>query len=229
MCGRYTLRTSGAKLAEAFGVEENLPLFEARYNVAPTQTMPVVRSRAEGGGRELARMRWGLVPSWADDKTIGNKLLNARSESVAKTPAFRAAFRKRRCLVPADGFFEWEKIGRQKHPFLISMSDGRPFAFAGLWETWHKGEEKLESFTILTTQANELLRPLHDRMPVILSPADYGAWLSTEEDPARLPALMHPYAGGDLKAYPVNPVVNSPKYDGPQCVEEQGPAQGTLF
>ena len=175
-------------------------------------------------------MRWGLVPSWAEDEKIGARLLNARSESVATKPAFRAAFRRRRCLVPADGFYEWEKIGRKKQPFFISMKDGRPFAFAGLWETWHKEDEALQSFTILTTDANDLMRPLHDRMPVILQPGDYDAWLNPQlEDPAALQPLLHSYAGKDLTAYPVNPVVNSPRYDGPLCIEEIAGTQGTLF
>jgi putative SOS response-associated peptidase YedK len=230
MCGRYTLRTAGAKLAEAFGVEESPSLFEPRFNAAPTQTMPVVRLKENGSGRELSLMRWGLVPSWADDKSIGSGLINARADGVATKPAFRSAFRRRRCLVPVDGFYEWEKIGRKKQPFFITMTDGRPFAFAGLWEKWDKNDESLESFTILTTEANELLQPLHDRMPVILAPKDYDAWLDSQRnDPAELSQLLKTYTGDDLKTFPVNPVVNSPKYDGPLCVEEQTGGQGKLF
>lgn len=238
MCGRYTLRTSGAKLAEAFGATEASPsLFpEPRFNAAPTQSMPVVHSNEEGTGRILCLMRWGLVPSWADDTRIGNRLINARSEGVEKKPAFRAAFRRRRCLVPADGFFEWEKIGRKKQAFFITLNDGRPFAFAGLWEKWHKHDENLESFTILTTDANDLVRPLHDRMPVILAPADYDAWLNPQlQDPHQLSALLHPFPESAMQKVPVNPVVNSPRYDGPLCIEEQRQTsaghgeQGTLF
>ena len=129
-----------------------------------------------------------------------------------------------------DGFFEWEKVGRKKKPFFITMNDGRPFAFAGLWDKWHKDDETLESFTILTTGANELVHPLHDRTPVILSPEDYDTWLDPQvQDPAALLPLLHTYAGNDLKMFPVNPVVNSPRYDGPSCIEEQTGEQDTLF
>lgn len=155
---------------------------------------------------------------------------------MASKPAFRSAFRRRRCLVPSDGFYEWEKIGRQKHPFYITMKDGRPFAFAGLWEKWtnkieYEGEdvETVESYTILTTDANEQMRPLHERMPVILGPEEYDAWLDPkQQDPAELTKLLHAYAG-ELKVYPVNSVVNSAKYDGPQCIEEAKADQGMLF
>jgi putative SOS response-associated peptidase YedK len=154
--------------------------FKPRYNIAPTQSVPVVRSTAVGG-RELVELRWGLIPSWATDPAIGSRMINARSETAAAKPAFRAAMRDRRCLIPADGFYEWQKQGRHKQPIFIHRGDDAPFAFAGLWEHWSDAQQQaLETFTILTTAAKEQLRPLQERMPIILDPDDYAAWL----DPA---------------------------------------------
>jgi putative SOS response-associated peptidase YedK len=191
MCGRYTLTTSGPRVAKLFRLDAT-PSLPFRYNVAPSQPVPAVR--ADAAGRSLALLRWGLIPSWAADPSIGNRLLNARSETVAQKAAFRAAFRQRRCLLPADGFFEWRKEGRLKQPYLFRLQGGGPFAFAGLWEQW-KGPDgvTVESATVLTTGANELVRPLHERMPVILRPEDHDRWLAPgPRRPARLAGAADP-------------------------------------
>jgi putative SOS response-associated peptidase YedK len=212
------------------GIELQLPL---RYNIAPTQEVPIVRQT--DGQRRLSLARWGLIPSWADDPKIGNRMINARSEEIAAKPAFRGAIKSRRCLIPADGFFEWRKEGSRKQPYYIRLRDERPFAFAGLWERWNKSDgPPIESCTILTTTANDTLKPLHDRRPVILSPNDYGVWLDAGvTDPTKLNYLYEPYPGDELLASPCNPVVNSAKSDCPECiellkaesVEEQSPAE----
>jgi putative SOS response-associated peptidase YedK len=222
MCGRFTLRTPMTKLAEQFmlpGLSEgNLPELTPRYNIAPTQNVAVVRMG--DAGRELAMLRWGLIPSWADDLSIGNRLLNARSETAATKPAFRQAMKKRRCLVPADGFFEWRKVGRAKQPHLIGLADGGLFAIAGLWEYWRRDDQVVESCTLLTTSANELLQPLHDRMPVIVAPQDYSLWLDPELQEAEpLTPLLRPFPAGQMRCIAVNPVVNNARFDTPQCVE----------
>ena len=177
MCGRFLLHTPVDTLQRAFGFAER-PNLRPRYNIAPTQTVPIVRQK-DGGGRELALVRWGLIPSWAKEAGIGGRLINARAETVAEKPAFRGAFRKRRALVPADGFYEWRKRegDRPKQPLLVRRRDGQPFAFAGLWEHWRGPEGEVETCTILTTEANAALAPIHDRMPVILDPACYDRWL----------------------------------------------------
>ena len=171
--------------------------------------------------RELVWLRWGLIPSWADDPAIGNRLINARAETAAQKLAFRAAMRQRRCLVVADGFYEWQRTGRQKVPYLIRMRDDRPFGFAGLWESWEGPDHSaVESCTILTTEANDLVCPLHDRMPVIIAPSDYDRWLDPAETNAQqLMPLLRPYPSDQMTAYAVNPLVNSPANDEPACIE----------
>lgn len=210
MCGRYSLTTPVEALRALFRFEER-PNLPPRWNIAPTQTAPVV---IEEGGRRLVPMRWGLVPFFAKDTSIGNRLINARSESAARLPAFRAAFRRRRCLVLADGFYEWQKRGREKQPYRIARRDRGPFAMAGLWECW--GEEELLSFTILTTAANDVVAPLHDRMPVIVPEALHATWLDPESDAT---PLLVPNAGNDLEAYPVSRRVNNPRNDDAACIE----------
>jgi putative SOS response-associated peptidase YedK len=225
MCSRFTL-TRIESLAELFQLAGLLHLepltLEPRFNVAPSQLVAAVRYDIEKGTKELAELRWGLIPSWADDPKIGYKLINARAESVAQKPAFRAAFKKRRCLIPADGYFEWQKQGSKKQPYYFRRQDGKPFAFAGLWERWDKspaGQPPLESCTIITTEANALTQPIHDRMPVILQPNDYATWLDPAlQDPAVLVPLLRPLAGDELTFYPVSTRVNSPKNDEPACV-----------
>lgn len=220
MCGRFTLRTPAAQIAKYFNVsapqEWQLAL---RFNIAPTQQVAAIR-QSEEKSRELVPLRWGLVPSWAKDLKIGNSLINARGESVAEKPSFRAAFKRRRCLIAADGYYEWKKLdAKTKQPYYIRREDEKPFAFAGLWERWDKDPEPIESCTIITTDANEVTRDIHDRMPVILSPDNFDIWLDSEfQGYDFLKSLLVPYAGNELTAYPVSRVVNSPKNDGPDCI-----------
>lgn len=221
MCGRYTLTSSGDELALLFDLSE-IPSLPPRYNMAPTQEAAVVRVPAPGAPRHLDLLRWGLVPYWADDPKIGNRMINARSEGVADKPAYRSSFRKQRCLIPTDGFYEWKKEGKLKQPYHIRRKDRRPFAFAGLWSRWRPkqgGAEPLDTFTILTTDSNELIRPLHDRMPVILDSASFDLWLDPAvDDRERLLELLVPYDGSVMETVPVSRTVNSPAYDGPDCV-----------
>jgi putative SOS response-associated peptidase YedK len=214
MCGRYSLTTPVEGLRRLFEVPE-LPNLAPRYNIAPSQDAPVVRL-GQDGRRSLVLMRWGLIPSWAKEAKIGYRMINARAETVAEKPAFRAAFGRRRCLVAADGFYEWRTEGRAKQPYRITLEDGGPFAFAGLWERWRSPEgEIIESFTIVVTEANQHLRPIHDRMPVILDPADHDAWLDVAAElPDRALALLKPFPGERLSIYPVSARVNSPKHEG---------------
>ncbi len=218
MCGRFTLRTPAHALAEAFGVPER-PNLAPRYNIAPTQAVAAVR-RADGG-RELVMLRWGLIPAWAKDAVIGNRMINARAETVADKPAFRAAFRHRRCLIAADGFYEWRKTGGgAKQPYHIRLESGAPFAIAGLWERWRPPDgEAVESCTLITTAANALLAPIHDRMPVIVGPEDYDAWLDPEPPSAgALTALLRPYPADRMSAFAVSRVVNDPRNDTEACI-----------
>jgi putative SOS response-associated peptidase YedK len=241
MCGRFTLRAAASAIAEQFAVFE-APGFAPRYNIAPSQLVPVVRAsapRREGESaasghktdRELAWLRWGLVPSWADDPAIGARLINARAESAAEKPAFRAAMRQRRCLIVADGFYEWRRSGRTKQPYFIRRRDDCPFAFAGVWEAWQRpGQAGFQSCTILTTEANDLIRPIHDRMPVIVAATDYAAWLDpATEDPRQLSRLLTPCPGDAMRADPVGNCVNSPAHDSPQCIEAALPKGNILF
>ena len=220
MCGRFTLTDPDQDLAVQFNLPE-IPDMQPRYNIAPTQPVAVVRVPPESMVREMALLHWGLIPFWAKDPKIGNRMINARSETVAEKPAFRAAFRRRRCLVVADGFYEWQKQNDGKQPFYIRRRDARPFAFAGLWEFWKGGDETvIESCTLLTTTPNELLRPLHNRMPVILQPKDYDLWLDPEmQEPDALKPLLLSYPSEQMDAYPVSRFVNSPKNDDPRCIE----------
>jgi len=193
------------------------------YNIAPTQLAPVVRTTADGN-RELAELRWGLIPSWASDPSIGSRMINARSETAATKPAFRSAMRQRRCLIPADGFYEWQKEGSLKQPMFIHRSDNAPFAFAGLWEHWNDPEQRpLETFTILTTAANEQLRPLHERMPIIVRAENYSKWLDPATiDPSAVAALLTD-PPQDLVLRPVSQHVNKVANDDPSCI---APAEG---
>jgi putative SOS response-associated peptidase YedK len=212
MCGRFTLRTKLNILLQEFHAELRHELqLPPRYNIAPRQSVVIVRQSE--AGRELTLMRWGLLPSWTKDPKTAPLLNNARSETVAEKPSFRAAFKSRRCLIPASGFFEWKREGNFKQPYYFRRPDDAPLAFAGLWERWHD----IESCTILTTDANELMAQIHDRMPVILSPNDYGEWL----DPAATEPgkLLTPLPSDDLVSYPVNPVVNKARNEGPECIE----------
>jgi putative SOS response-associated peptidase YedK len=207
MCGRFARRSTREVLAEWFGVDlEDQPEFNQSYNVAPQSVQPVVRLERDGGEPEFTLMRWGLVPAWAKDAKIGYSTINARAEEVATKPAFREALKKRRCLVPADAFYEWAKRdAKTKQPYAIGLKSGDPYAFAGLWESWRPKEgAALETFTILTTDANEVLEPIHNRMPVILDRKDYRRWM----EPAsaeRLPVdLMRPFPAERMTAWPVS-------------------------
>lgn len=225
MCGRFTLRAPASVIAEQFSLFEVAP-FVARFNIAPTQPAPVIRRRtaAGEGDRELVWLRWGLVPGWARDPAIGGRLINARAETAAEKPAFRTAFRRRRCLVAADGFYEWQHVGRAKQPYFIHLRDDRPLAFAGLWDTWEGPDHSaLETCTLLTTEPNDLIRPIHDRMPVILRPEAYAHWLDpATEDPQMLRPLLTAYPSDQMEAYPVDSFVNSPSHDTPRCIERSG-------
>ena len=229
MCGRYLITSTIEAIRRVFDVLDS-PNLPARYNVAPTQQVPAVRLAATG--RELVQMRWGLVPSWAKDLSIGAKMINARAETVAEKPAFRAAFKRRRCLLPADGFYEWQ-LGsdKAKQPYVIGLEQDGPFAFAGLWESW-KGPEgdRIESCTIITTTANEKLSAIHHRMPVILAPADYEAWLGGDgEDTAALLALLRPYPEEDMRARPISRHVNNVRNDDPACLAPAEARQALLL
>lgn len=220
MCGRYTLYSGHSRIAQQFDVPSP-PTLMPRYNIAPTQAVAIVRiDKWDASARELALVQWGLVPGWAKDRTIGNRLINARAETVADKPAFRAAFRRRRCLIPADGFYEWQQTPTGKQPFYIRARDEGLLAFAGLWERWERDEESLESCTIITTQANEQLRPLHARMPVIISPDDFGSWLDpANRDTESLVARLRPYPTDTLAAFPVSTHVNTPQHEDRRCIE----------
>ncbi len=229
MCGRYVLTTPGEVLAQIFEVpapsEEIARALAPRYNIAPTQPVPVVR-RSAAGPRELALVQWGLVPHWAKEPAIGGKMINARAETAAEKPAYRDAFKRRRCLIPADGFYEWKKLGKGKEPWFLRMRDRRPFAFAGLWSSWKRpeGGEPLESCAILTTAPNELVATLHDRMPVILSPAHQERWLDAAANVSTFTELFSPYPAEQMEAYPVSRGVNSPAHDAPDNLEPVTPA-----
>jgi putative SOS response-associated peptidase YedK len=173
----------------------------------------------EQSERQFRLLRWGLVPSWSKDLTIGSKLINARAETVAEKPSFRAAFKRRRCLILADGFYEWQRQNGQKQPYYFQITDHQPFAFAGLWEHWETEETVVESCTIITTEANEMLRSLHDRMPVILPPETYDQWLHSSTPVEQLQALLHPYDPESMQSYPVSTLVNSPSHENPDCIE----------
>ena len=220
MCGRFALYSDPFALAKRFQAEA-LPALRPRYNVAPTQNIPIVR--AEEGKRRFALARWGLIPHWAKDTKIGYHTINARAETVAEKPAFRNAFKRRRCLIPADGFYEWQAIpgSKVKQPWFIVLRDREPMAFAGLWEQWRSPEgEELESCSIIVTDANELMQPIHERMPVILAPGDWNAWLETDnKDAGGLQNLLKPYSAEDMAAWPVSMKVNSPRNDVEECVE----------
>ncbi|AFZ30667.1 protein of unknown function DUF159 [Gloeocapsa sp. PCC 7428] len=217
MCGRYTLSQSAEAIATAFGLDAS-PAMEPRYNIAPTQSVPVVVYSSEKQ-RQLQLMRWGLIPSWAKDPNIGSRLINARSETVSEKPSFRAAFRHRRCLVIADGFYEWQRQERKKQPYYFQLQDKQPFGFAGLWEHWQSSDgEEINTCTILTTEANELMRPIHDRMPVILNPQDYALWLNPAAQPTELQDLLHPYSSQAMNSYPVSTLVNKPTNNSPACI-----------
>ena len=216
MCGRYSLVASIAELEGRFGFNGADIAYLPSYNVAPTQGVLTVV--AENEARRAVRMRWGLIPYWAKDPKIGSRMINARAETVAEKPSFRAALRRRRCLVLADGFYEWRRTSASKRPMRITMASGEPFAFAGLWDTWRDQQgEAVISCTIITTRANDLVRPIYDRMPVILQRGQEDLWLDHDvREPDLLHEVLIPYNPGDMKSYEVSTLVNSPANDGPE-------------
>jgi putative SOS response-associated peptidase YedK len=270
MCGRFNLRTPASRLVEVFQLLRT-PELSPRYNIAPTQSVAVVRlplsvkaaspgsrqsitagdgsrqnitagygsrQKSQLAGRDLTMMRWGLVPSWSKDPKSGPPLINARADTVATKPTFRSAFRSRRCLIPADGFYEWQKTDTTmnsagygsrpiKQPFHIRLNPDHPFAFAGLWERWEGADSSaIESCTIITTDANDLLRPIHDRMPVILHEEDYDRWLDpNESDAKQLESLLRPFPPEEMTAYPIGLFVNNARNDSLQCI---APGDGGL-
>ena len=219
MCGRFTLFEADKVLSKEFGVS-GVPPLSPRYNIAPSQPIAAVRTPHTGTGRELALLRWGLIPSWSKDPAIGNRLINARAETVREKPSFRIAFRRHRCLIPTNGFYEWQRQERGKQPYFVRMRDERIFAFAGLWDRWESPDDGvIETCTILTTAANAVLAPIHDRMPVILPQAEYARWLDPAlKDPDSLSPLLVPFPPEEMLAIPVSPRVNAPSTDDEKCI-----------
>jgi putative SOS response-associated peptidase YedK len=218
MCGRYTITISADGAREDLGIVQMPQDYQPRYNVAPTQPVAVVVNALE---RKAEWMRWGLIPFWAKDPSIGSRLINARSETVSEKPAFKNAFAKRRCLVLADGFYEWQKGSGPKgrsQPFYFCRADSKPFAFAGLWEFWRSAEgDELRTCTIITCEANAVVRPVHERMPVMLSGESLWGWLSNQPT-GELLGLLKPYPVDVMKAYPVSGMVNRPELDAPNLI-----------
>jgi len=221
MCGRYLLTSDASTIAEVFDCEIG-PRLEARYNIAPTQPMPVIRIRRDTGARRLSLVHWGLIPNWAKGPAIGNRMINARAESASDKPAYRGPFKYHRCLIPADGFYEWKRLASgQKQPHVIRRRDGKPFAFAGLWDHWQDADgNELDSATILTTRAQGEVAALHERMPVILDPSNYVAWLDlANQDKTAVNALLEPIDPDMLELVPVGRWVNNPRHDDARCIE----------
>ena len=237
MCGRYVSRSEKQRIAETFHAQivpedydpDFVPDYPPDYNVAPTTLQPVVRLNREGH-RELGRLRWGLIPFWTKDLKSATKLaystINARAETIATSPTFREAFKRRRCLIPVDAFYEWQQLDKKnKQPYAIALKDDSLFAFAGLWDRWKDKltGQTLETYTIITTDPNELMEPFHDRMPAILPPADYQRWLETESepDPAQLPFdLLRPYAADKMKSWRVGKAVGNTRNNSPELLKE---------
>jgi putative SOS response-associated peptidase YedK len=245
MCGRFRVARSKELLEEAFGAEADFAVeddagaevadsgarwgasYAPRYNAAPGQKILVVRQDAARQNsaqpvRKLSPLRWGLLPAWAKDESLGYKMINARAETAAAKPAFREAMRRRRCLIPADGFYEWRRDGKRRIPYCFTLADGRLFAFAGLWEQWRGSQGKtVESCTILTSESNELVSEIHDRMPVILAPENYDLWLDPGfARPEALEPMLQPYPAARMRRYRVGERVNSVQYDDPECAAE---------
>jgi putative SOS response-associated peptidase YedK len=229
MCGRYKLIFDADALAARFAAILGDVTITPKYNIAPGTFEPIVR--AEGDVRKIEAFWWGLVPHWAKDKSFGARTVNARSETVAEKPAFRSALRYRRCLVPADAYYEWKVLpGGGKQPYLFKMASNEPFAFGGLWETWNAPDGELRSFCTITTEPNELCARVHDRMPVIIAPDDYAQWLDpTVKDSGKALSMIRSYPSEEMIAYPVSLKVSSVRNQGPEVAEPlAGPVQGEL-
>ena len=221
MCGRYELSSHPTAIALAFGLAHP-PDLRPRYNIAPTQQVPIVRVD-QAGRRELVQVRWGLIPRWARDPSIGSRMFNARAETVAEKSAFRVAYARHRCLIPASGFYEWQVTSAGKQPMHIGLSDGRPFGMAGLYERWRSpSDEVVDTCTIITTRASDALRPIHERMPVIVAEAEHARWLDPAD--AEVADLLGPWSGEALMVYPVSTRVNVAANDDPQLREPLQPS-----
>jgi putative SOS response-associated peptidase YedK len=217
MCGRYTLHHKPEEIEERFDVEPDEELLAPRYNIAPSQIIPVIRHT---GSKEMVGCKWGLIPFWAKDPKIGNNLINAKAETIAEKPSFKHAFAKRRCLIPADGFYEWQKRGKApSQPIYVRRRDSGLFAFAGLWEEWKTPDgEALATCTIITVEPNELVSQFHHRMAAILKPDEEAAWIDPGSKAEDLLRLLRPYPADELEAFPVSRAVNSPSFDGAACI-----------
>ncbi len=219
MCGRFMLNSDAAEIVAEFEIEPVAGV-QPRYNIAPSQ--PVLIIRDEEHGRTAAEVRWGLIPSWSRNPKIGNRLINARSETVAEKPAFRAAFRRRRCLVPAGGYYEWQARPGGKQPYFIYAAAGGCFGIAGLWERWQRDDQVIESCTLLTCDANRRLSEVHNRMPVVVRRDDYNLWLDAAAEPSVLAAVLKPAPDSSFDLHPVSKRVNSPRNDSIECIEADG-------
>jgi putative SOS response-associated peptidase YedK len=221
MCGRFTASFEFSDIRVRWNLDRDLLLYTPRFNVAPETSPNIPVIIRQKGGNECRLMHWGLIPSWAKDPTIGNQMINARAESLMEKPAFKNLVGTRRCIIPADGFYEWRKEGNRKVPMWVHLKTKEPFAFAGLWDVWRKPDGKrVESFTIITTEPNELVRPVHNRMPVILRSEDEEQWLDVSRTPfAKAQSLLKPLPAELMDAHDVSPIVNSAKYDGPECIQ----------
>ena len=226
MCGRYVLKATAEELRRLFSFVER-PNLAPRYNIAPTQDAPIIRQRRDPAGeRTIQNLRWGLIQPWADDPKSGPPLINARAETLAEKPTFRAAFQRRRCLVPADGYYQWREGDATKQPYLVARRDDAPFALAGIWERWgprHDPAAAIDSFTIVTTDTNDFLRPFHHRMPVVLAPESYARWLDPDADVAALGVLLAPAPNDLLHCFPLDRAANSARADGADLVVRPGP------
>jgi putative SOS response-associated peptidase YedK len=234
MCGRITTTFEFSDIRVRWNLDRDLPQYRPRFNVAPETSPNIPVIVRQGTGNECRLMRWGLIPSWVKDPTIGNQTINARAETLTELPSFKPLVDRRRCIIPADGFYEWRKEGRRKVPMWVHLKTKEPFGLAGLWDVWRKPDGKrVESFTIITTDPNELVRPIHNRMPVILRPEDEERWLDASRTPfVKAQSLLKPLPEELMDAHDVSPIVNSAKYDGPECIrpvsEEEIPRTGQL-
>jgi len=219
MCGRYFLHSTADRLSALFG-EMPMPLLQARYNIAPSQPVPVIRENP-AGQREMVLVRWGLIPSWSKGPDSRFSMINARVETVAQKPAYRSAFRYRRCLIPVDGFYEWHAAGKAKQPYVLRPRDHRPMALAGLWEHWQDADgNELESCTILVREANEQVKVVHERMPVIMTPDSFDLWLNRQaQKPSPMETLLAVQQPPELEIYPVSRAVNNPRADSNALLE----------
>jgi putative SOS response-associated peptidase YedK len=219
MCGRFSLHAPESRIREAFNLEHTEPLgLEPRYNIAPSQQIPIIRDT--GTGRELVMARWGLIPGWSRESTSKYSTINARIESVAEKPSYRTPFKRRRCLIPADGFYEWKQVAGNKVPHHIRLKDGKIFALAGLWDLWEGEDGTIESCTIIVMPSNEVMKPIHERMPAIIAPAEYDGWLDARiTDKQEIMQYLTSAPSSQLTAYPVTTRVNVPRHDDERCIQ----------